>query len=66
MISVQIDIDEMQVQQAMLDVGERNPAHLAGMIAEVVESHGDPEFALALIGKLEIAYIYLQETFGEG
>jgi hypothetical protein len=62
MISVQIDIHRDQIEDAILDTSTRE---IVSIITSIVERSGDPEFALTLIGKLEHAYIYLQETFGE-
>ena len=63
MISIQIDIDREQVEEAMMDMTSDD---LVEMIVSVMERVGAPRLVKSLIGELGNTYTYLEETFGDG
>lgn len=66
MISIQIDVDEYQVETAMVDVANEDGDALVDLVLAVVERVGSPRLVKSLIGKLGDTYTYLEETFGDG
>lgn len=63
MISIQIDIDQQQIEDALLDL---NSDDLVELIVGVMERVGAPRLVKSLIGELGDTYTYLEETFGDG
>jgi hypothetical protein len=63
MISIQIDVDREQVEEAMMDMTSDD---LVEMIVSVMERVGAPRLVKSLIGELGDTYAYLEETFGDG
>lgn len=66
MIHAQLKINQTEVEDALVDVGEDEPSRLIELITAVVEQIQSPELIKELIGKLGDAYTYLEETFGDG
>lgn len=66
MISIQIDIDRYQMEDALVDLATWADSDFLSLIAGAVERIGDPSIAKDLIGKLGDTYTYLEETFGDG
>ena len=62
MISIQLDVGQDEIEDAMVDMGEDE---LVGMIVSVMERFGVPRVVKSLIGQLGDTYTYLEETFGE-
>lgn len=65
MIYAQLKINQTEVEDALVDVGEDEPSRLIELITAVVEKIQSPELIKELIGKLGDTYTYLEETFGE-
>ena len=62
MISIQLDVGQDEVEDAMVDMGADE---LVEMIVSVMERVGAPRLVKSLIGELGDTYTYLEETFGE-
>jgi len=67
-ISIQIDIDAHQVENALVDLGSgtRDGVRFIDLVVWSAERIGDPALVKDLIGKLGDTYTYLEGTFGDG